>query len=117
MPFKVLSSLFGIPEGEIERVIEEDLRVRNSLWLEALFNKELSPEELKKFPEDQIRTACGFVRDYGFLFEPNPNLTALCREDDRADQRYVRKFFEILELDLSNLSSISPSSRLDRGAF
>ncbi len=95
MPFKVLSSIFGIPEEEIEKLIDEDTKVRNSLWLEALFNKDLTLEELKKFPEDQIRLACGFARDYGYLFEPNPHLLSLCREDDRADERYARKFFEM----------------------
>ena len=98
MPLKVLSSIFGIPEGEIERLINEDLKVRNSLWLEALFNKELTLEELKSFPEDQIRLACGFAKDYGYLFEPNPHLLSLCREEDGADKRYLRKFFEMASL-------------------
>ena len=96
MPFKILISIFGVPEGEIEKLIEEDPRVRNSLWLEALFNKELTLEELKSFPEDQIRLACGFAKDYGYLFEPNPHLLSLCREEDRADKRYLRKFFEMV---------------------
>ncbi len=98
MAFRVLSSLFDISEEEIKELAGKDYRVRNSLWLEALFNKELSLEELKNFPEDQIRLACGFAKDYGYLFEPNLNLLSLCREDDRADKRYVRKFFEVLRL-------------------
>jgi len=96
MHFPILSSIFDTSEEEIERLIHEDPRVRNSLWLEALFNRELSLEELRGFPEDQIRLACGFAKDYGYLFEPNPNLLPLCKGEDRADKRYVRKFFEML---------------------
>ncbi len=90
------SSSFRIPEGDIE-AYKGRRKTTQLLWLEALFNKELSLEELKKFPEDQIRLACGFVK-------------ALCRDEDKADQRYVGKFFEMAELILSNPSSISQSS-------
>ena len=96
--FRVLGFLFSVPEEEVQELIEKDPRVRNSLWLEVLFNKELTLEELKSFPEDQIRLACGFAKDYGYLFEPNPDLLSLCKEEDRADKRYVRKFFEMVRL-------------------
>ncbi len=104
MAFRVLSSLFDVSEEEIKELVENDCRVRSSLWLEALFNKELSLEELKKFPENQIRLACGFAKDYGYLFEPNPNLLYLCKPEDRAEHRYVRKFFEVLRLALKKES-------------
>ena len=94
--FRVLGFLFSATEEEVQELLDKDSRVRNSLWLEALFNRELTLEDLKEFPEDQIRLACGFAKDYGYLFEPNPNLLSLCREDDRADQRYLRKFFEMV---------------------
>ena len=94
--FRILGLLFSATEEDVQELIEKDDRVRNSLWLEALFNKELILEDLQKFPEDQIRLACGFARDYGYLFEPNPDLLNLCRKDDRADQRYLRKFFEMV---------------------
>ncbi len=96
MTYKVLRSLFGVSEDEIKKLIKTEPKVRNSLWLEALFNKELSFEELKSFPEDQIRLACGFAKDYGYLFDPNPQLLRLCKEKDKADRRYLRKFFEVL---------------------
>ena len=94
----MLNSLFGVSEDEIKKLIKikTEPKVRNSLWLEALFNKELSFEELKSFPEDQIRLACGFAKDYGYLFDPNPQLLRLCKEKDKADRRYLRKFFEVL---------------------
>ncbi len=98
MTYKVLSTLFGVSEDEVKELIETEPKVRNSLWLEALFNKELSYEELKSFPEDQIRLACGFAKDYGYLLEPNPELLRLCKENDKADQRYTRKFFEVLNI-------------------
>ena len=97
MTFRVLSLIFGVSEEEVKDLVEKDPRFRNSLWIEALFNRDLTLEDLKKFPEDQIRIACGFAKDYGYLFDPNPNLLQLCREEDRADQRYVRKFFEMIK--------------------
>lgn len=101
MTYKVLSSLFGVSEDEIKELIKTESKVRNSLWLEALFNKELSYEELKSFPEDQIRLACGFAKDYGYLFEPNPKLLRFCTKGDKADKKYVRKFFEVLNIFLN----------------